>query len=131
MTAWHISRLACGPDGAAGSILTKFRIGLDRFIRVLECLRESDQLHIRCGAVVVPTRVGGVAFDALGILLDRAGEVARLELDVSFLARGGALFGVDVRFAVVLGLLALDLAQLVEDVGRAVLGQRLLVVLDG
>ena len=131
MTAWHISQLACGPDDAAGSTLTKFRIGVDRFIRVLECLRERDQLHVRCGAVVVPSCIGWIALDALGVVLDRPGEVARLELDVSLFARDGALRRVDVCFAVFLGLLALDLAQLVEDFGRAVLGQRFLVVLDG
>lgn len=110
--------------------LTKLRIDLDSFIRILQGFRERHQFHVRCGSIVVASGVTRIALDALSVILNCACEVAGLELCVSFLACGCALFWVDVRSTVLFSLLSLDFAELVEDVGSTVFRQRLLEVLD-
>ena len=60
----------------------------------------------------------------------RAGEVAGVEEVVALLARLVGERGVDVRLALGLGLGLFCFAHLREDVRRAVLGERLVVVLD-
>lgn len=104
---------------------TESRIDTDRFLRVFERLGQRDELGVRERTIIVPARVARVAVDALRITLHRPGKVALLEQPVALLARDGRQRRVDVRGAVCGRLCALDLLELVQDVRRAVFGERL------
>lgn len=110
---------------------TELGVNLDGFLSVLESFGEGGQLHVGSSTVVEASGVGGIAFDALRVVLDSPSEVATLELDVALLPRGCAQLGVDVGLAIRLSLCLLDLLELVEDIGCPVLGQRFVEELDG
>ena len=110
---------------------TEFRIHLDSFIRVFQCLRERHQFHVRCCTVVVTSCISRVPLDTLTVVLDCSCEVTRLELDVTIFPSNSALFGIDVCLAVLLGLQAFKIAQFVENVRCAVFRKGFLIVLDG
>lgn len=111
--------------------LTELDIHLDSLIHILQRLWESDQLHVSSGAIVVSFRVRRITFDAFRVILDGASKVSGFKLDVSFFTRNCALLGVNIGLAIFFGLEALNFTQFVEDIGCAVLGERLLIIFNG
>lgn len=110
---------------------TELRVNLDSLIRILQCFRESGQLSVTQGTIVVSSWITGVALDTLSITLHCTNEVARFEQSIPFFSRFFTQFRIDIRLLLLLALLFLSIAEFIEDVRRAVFGQGFLKEFDG
>ena len=109
----------------------ELRITLDGLVAVLHGAGEGQQLDEGGGSVAVSAGVVGRALDHLAVGFHSAGPVGFLELLVALFAGFLGLGGVDVGLLLVVDLRLFGGAELGEEFGRAVLGERLLVVGDG
>lgn len=106
-------------------------VTLGGLVAVLNGLREGHQLDEGGSTVGVTAGVLGRPLDHLGESLDGTRPVSLLELLLSQFTGLLGLGGVNVGLLLGLGLGLLGVAQLSQDIGCAVLSERLVVVLDG
>ena len=106
-------------------------VDLDGLVAVVDGAGELEELDEGGGAVAVAAGVLGRALDHLAVRGDGAGEVGVLELLVALLTRLLGLGRVDVSQPGLLGLPLLSGAELVQDIGCAVLSEGLVEILDG
>ena len=77
---------------------TKFGVGINCFICVLQGFRERRQLLIRSSSIIVASSVSWVSRNGLGISFDRASKVTRLEELVAFFTSSMRQFRVGISF---------------------------------
>ena len=116
--------------GESEGSLTELGVHLDGGISVLQRFWQSRQFGIPVRSVIVPPRIVRIPLDTFRISLDGTSEIALLEQSVPFLPGLSRFLWIDIRKLLGIGLGAFSLAKLVEDVGRSVLCERFVEVLD-